>query len=226
MSDKSGASEHLTQESAFQIMYADWLNLTRGATRVPAWELAIAEMVDEMHHLRASGRWRTGGRTLMHALGLHNDEVRLCRALAWLMTPDGWHGLGDLFLRDLLAAVGIEITDTTTASVVTEEVRGPTRADIVARVGSKTVLIEAKVSAGEQPEQADRLAAGWAGETPSLVFLTPEGRTPTTAAESQGQWTGLAWRDVAKTLDTVVANSVDCAPGVRDFLETIRRYGG
>jgi hypothetical protein len=218
--------EYSVDEAAFQAVLDDWLSIGQEVNPVPDWELRIAVMVQEMRDLQASGHWRTGGRTLLHALGLHHDEVRLCRALAWLMTPDGWHGLGDRFLRSLLARIDIVVADTATASVVTEEINGSTRADIVLRVGSQTVLIEAKVSAGEQPAQADRLAAGWADESPRLIFLTPDGRTPTTAHDSREQWTGLAWREVAKTLEDIVDDHVDCAPGVRDFLETLQRYGG
>lgn len=218
--------EGSANEAAFQAVFADWLSIGQGVNPVPDWELKFTDMVQEMQDLRAAGHWRTGGRTMLHALGLHHDEVRLCRAIAWLMTPDGWHGLSDRFLRALLARIGLEATDTTSASVVTEEVRGSTRADIVVRVGSRTVLIEAKVHAGEQPAQADRLAAGWADESPSLVYLTADGRTPVTAQRSRDQWTGLAWCEVARTLEAIVDDCVDCAPGVRDLLETIQRYGG
>jgi len=226
MSGTTDSSGHSEYESTFQRMHAEWLGLAQEVSPVTDWEFEFAAMVDEMRSLRESGHWRTGGRTLLRALDLHHDEVRLCKALAWLMTPDGWHGLGDLFLRRLLSRVGVDIRDTTTTSIVTEEVRGSTRADLVARVASSTVLIEAKVHAGEQPAQADRLAADWDDEAPTLVFLTHDGRTPQTAVDSHGQWSGLAWRDLAETLRAVVDEVGDCSPGVLDVLETIEIYGG
>lgn len=225
MSDGNHKRDALESELAFQRVCADWQDLTQKPSPVPDWELQFTEMAKEMATLRSSGQWRSGGRTLLYALGLHRDEVRLCRALAWLMTPDGWHGLGDLLLAGLLNHLELEVADTTNATIVTEEVRGQTRADIVARLGSRTLIIEAKVTAGEQPQQADRLAKGWADESPSLVFLTPEGGTPRTAVESAGQWRGVAWSDVAEALAWAVEQRPDCAPGARDMLETIQRYG-
>lgn len=214
------------QEEVFELVHADWAAIVHEPSSIQDWEVTFQAMAREMQHLRASGHWRTGGRTLLHALGIHRDEVRLCRALAWLMTPDGWHGLGDMFLRRLLARVGVDVLDTSAASVATEVARAGTRADIVARVGSRTVLIEAKVWAGEQIEQADRLAAGWSGDSATLVFLTRDGRAPSTAIDSDGEWVGLAWRDVASILSRVVTDQPECSPGVRDVLETLQRYGG
>lgn len=223
LSDDSPSSGH---EAAFRLVYQDWLSIEAGVSPVPDWELEFADMVDEMRRLRASGQWRTGSRTLLHALGVHHDEVRLCRALAWLMTPDGWHGLGDTFLRRLLERVGVEVTDTSAATVTTEETRAWTRADLVTHVGSNTVLIEAKVYAGEQPTQADRLASEWAEEYPTLVFLTRDGGIPATAVASQDQWISLTWAEVAKTLETVVTEVPAYSPGVLEFLQTLQRYGG
>ena len=34
----------------------------------------------------------------MHALGLQHHEVSLTAGLAWLLDPDGWHGLGSKVL--------------------------------------------------------------------------------------------------------------------------------
>ena len=50
-----------------------------------------------------------------------------------------------------------------------------------------TVLIEAKIWALEQRQQADRLADEW-GEGTHLVFLTREGNYPSTAVTSRDRW--------------------------------------
>jgi len=55
-------------------------------------------MRGEADSLRDQGRWRGGHRTLMHALGIQHREVFLTAGLAWLLDPDGWHGLGSRVL--------------------------------------------------------------------------------------------------------------------------------
>lgn len=67
-----------------------------------------------------------------------------------------------------------------------------------ARVGRHTVIIEAKVLAGEQTEQADRLYKHWADEEPTLVFLTRTGHMPYTAVASVDRWAVCTWRDIAQ----------------------------
>ena len=64
------------------------------STVLAQWDQSIASMSQEMGSLRDQGRWRGGHRTLMHALGIQPREVYLTAGLAWLLDPDGWHGLG------------------------------------------------------------------------------------------------------------------------------------
>ncbi|KGN29735.1 hypothetical protein N802_11615 [Knoellia sinensis KCTC 19936] len=156
--------------------------------------------------------------------------MRLCAGLAWLLTPDGWHGLGTTLLRALLDELGftaLEEADVAGASVVTEEwsTDNTTRADIVVRLpqSATTVLVEAKVWAGEQPNQCQRLAELWASESPTLVFLTRTGSQPLTAREGD-HWIPLAWASVARLMHQVDAPS--WSPGARELRETIEVYGG
>lgn len=193
------------------------------------WERDARAMVAEVDELRRQGRWRTGSRTLMHALGIHHRETHLTAALAWILTPDGWHGLGERVLLGLLSELGC--SDTSIAypvSVVTEEFTPDleTRADVVVRFPGRTVLIEAKVFAGEQPDQCDRLSEGWGGDDPVLVFLTRAGHQPSSAPESVQKWKLLAWKRVADIVRTAVDEVPDCTPGVRELLATLDEYGG
>jgi hypothetical protein len=41
----------------------------------------------EVDALKLQRKWLSGGYTLLHALGLHHNEVYICRALAWLLRP-------------------------------------------------------------------------------------------------------------------------------------------
>lgn len=212
--------------SALARMAAQWALIAADPGPVPAWRDEITRMTAQHSHLRATGQWRTGGRTLMSALGVHHHEVILCRGLAWLLTPDGWHGLGSSVLDGLLGLLGASPAGSERAVVVAEEIREIARADIVVRFEAVTVLIEAKVWAFEQDQQADRLARGWAEESPYLVFLTRDGRPPDTARDSAGRWHRVAWSDLATIIEAAVAAHPDCAPGAREYLHTLQTYGG
>jgi len=190
------------------------------------WEQSIDSMRREAAALRDQGQWRGGHRTLMHALGFQHREVYLTAGLAWLLDPDGWHGLGSKVLSGLLMRLGLLPAIDYPVSVAVEETRsgGETRADLVVRMPSLTLLIEAKVYADEQPGQCDRLAEAWADEKPTLVFLTLDGRLPYTAVTSAGLWHQLAWPQVAAVIADA-ARASDCAPGVLDLLATIETFG-
>ena len=127
---------------------------------IGSWEQSIDSMRREADSLRDEGRWRGGHRTLMHALGVQHREVFLTAGLAWLLDPDGWHGLGSRVLTGLIGQLGLPPTVSYPVSVAVEETRsgGKTRADLVVRMPGVTLLIEAKVYADEQPGQCDRLA--------------------------------------------------------------------
>ncbi|GAB2463991.1 PD-(D/E)XK nuclease family protein [Xylanimonas ulmi] len=170
---------------------------------------------------------------------LHHSEVHLCAGLAWLLTPDGWHGLGSTLLSAFLTQVGVTDVDQRalhSATIVTEEYRidgrvddvapYPTRADIVVRVplAGICVVLEAKVWAAEQPQQCQRLAELWEDESPTLVFLTRSGIAPTTARPDD-EWRLLTWQSVSSLLSAAVGRT-NPHPGVRDYLETIEEYGG
>jgi len=78
-------------------------------------------------------QWRSGPRSLMESMGLAYRETRLNAGLAWLLQPDGHHGLGDALLLPLLSAVGLGEVDASNVRIVTEQSRdaGATRADLV-----------------------------------------------------------------------------------------------
>jgi PD-(D/E)XK nuclease superfamily len=193
---------------------------------IGSWEQSIDSMRREADSLRDQGRWRGGHRTLMHALGIQHREVFLTAGLAWLLDPDGWHGLGSRVLSGLLGQFGLPPAVSYPVSVAVEETGsgGETRADLVVRMPGVTLVIEAKVYAHEQPGQCDRLADAWAAEEPTLVFLTLDGRLPYTAVTSAGLWHQLAWPQVAAVIADV-ARASDCAPGVLDLLATIEILG-
>ena len=188
------------------------------ASRDPDWEDAFSRLTEEWRAVE----WRSGGTTLLAALGLQFQEVPLCRGLAWLLDPEGGHRMGRHFLDGLLAGLDLPASEDAPVAIRVEEGRADTRADVVVRAGGRTVIIEAKVLAGEQPRQADRLYKHWAAEDPTLVFLTRTGQAPHTAELSADRWVVRTWREMAH-LARAVADSAGLEPsaGAREFIETI-----
>lgn len=106
----------------------------------------------------------------------------------------GWlAGLGTSFLEVLMSDLGLPLDGAERATVAQEETCKDTRADMVLRTPGTTFILEAKVFAREQPEQCERLARGWADEAPTVVYLTRDGRTPTTALEAATVWQTMTW---------------------------------
>ena len=204
-------SEH---EEAFAAALQEWNELAAPLD----WDQALAQMTDEWRALE----WRSGGETLLAALGVKYLEVPLCRGLAWLLDPNGGHQYGRHFVDAVLRDLQVPIDDSADIKIAVEESRVETRADILIRAGSRTVIIEAKVLAGEQVAQADRLAERWSDENPTLVFLTRSGYLPSTAVASSGEWSARTWRHFAKIARTVERElNLPISHGAREFVETI-----
>lgn len=182
------------------------------------WEYDFERLTDEWRAVE----WRSGGKTLLVALGLQFNEVALCRGLAWLLDPEGGHGMGAHPLHAFLRSLEIPVLEGAPVVIHVEESRADARADMVLRVGDRTVIIEAKILAGEQPRQADRLYEHWAGDKPTLVFLTRTGHLPYTAKQSEGLWVARTWRDLAQLLRGVPGRAgLSPSAGAREYIETI-----
>lgn len=212
--------------SRYWEMSDEWHRLYETSDSVDEWERSLARMRLEVADLRATDQWHSGGRTLLRALDLHHSELHLCRGLAWLLNPGAWHGLGTSFLEALLADLSLPLDGADRAIVAVEETRSDTRADVIVRTPGTTLILEAKVFAREQPSQCDRLAREWANESPTLVYLTLDGRAPATAVRAGAAWQAMTWRHVAALASSAARSCVNPAPGVWELLETLDRYEG
>lgn len=209
MSSPAGPSE-----GPLNVLRREWHSV--GET--PDWEVAFSRLTDEWRAVE----WQSGGRTLLSALGLQYQEVALCRGLAWLLDPAGGHRMGRHLVDELLTSLHLTPAQDAPVTIRVEERRAETRADVVLRARPHTVVIEAKVYAGEQPEQADRLAARFADENPTLVFLTTTGYPPSSAKVSADRWAARTWRDIAQLARRVSDKyGLDPSAGAHDFIETI-----
>lgn len=207
----------------------------RVASNVAEWQSTLAAMKSERADTVIAGHWRAGPRTLLAALGRQDRELALTAGLAWLLRPDGHHGLGPRLLAALLDELGLHGAPPATRAIVREEERivtfegaeQITRADLVVYGAGWTLVFEAKAYAVEQPAQLDRLFEGWRGEPdPTFIFLTRGARVPTTAVTSEGLWRSLTWRTVARHTRAAVDDCPSPAPGVRDYITTLEAYHG
>ncbi|MGY1985393.1 PD-(D/E)XK nuclease family protein [Blastococcus sp. SYSU DS0669] len=198
----------------------------KGASAVTHWTSSLDRLRDTQRNLVQTGRWRGGPRTLLAALDQQYRELAMTAGLAWLLRPDGHHGLGPAALDRLLDHLGIDGSGTDAGvRVVLEEQRVETRADLVVYGSDWTIVVEAKTFAVEQDRQLDRLYAHWRNEpAPCFVFLTRGRRLPTTAVDSRGQWRALTWEQVADLARAAVNSMTGAAPGVHDYITTLEAY--
>jgi hypothetical protein len=221
-------------EQQFASMTAEW-EVALGAAPdareaiVEQWSARLRSMSEEMNALRSAGHWLGGPRALLEALGRQHSEVDLTAALAWLLEPEGHHRLGDLLLHGLVHRLRLQVLALHPVRIVREETCNETRADLLVRLPGATILIEAKVWADEQPDQCTRLASDWADESPTLVYLTRDGKRPLTAGHGEKEWRTLCWADVALLIQQAISLLPplrEPALGVLDFLTTLIDFHG
>lgn len=145
---------------------------------------------------------------------------------AWLLRPDGQHGLGSGVLHRLLDHLGIQDSEARLeARIALEETRDRTRADLVIYGRDWTVVVEAKTFAIEQDDQLHRLYGHWRDDPePVFVFLTRGVRTPLTAGAFGAEWRELTWREVAEISRAAASSVPDAAPGVYEYISTLEAY--
>jgi hypothetical protein len=203
------------------------------------WGCRFGEWRADAAALRAAGQWYSGPTDFMGVLWLGQDEVRNCRVLAWLMDPAGAHGLGDVVLRGVSAAAPLDVLAGSTnerVTVLTEQVLGGTRADIVVRTNAGTLVIEAKVNAPESEDQKARYQELW-GESATFLFLSrdaglPSDNVPARNGSSPSEsgskrWGRLCWFEVAEILDEALEVGNPNAPGrgvAEGFRDAIRNH--
>ncbi len=195
--------------------------------QVGRWDVDFEDSCAQVAALRAAGQWYSGPTDFMGVLWMGHDEVRNCRMLAWLMDPGGAHGLGDGVLRGVTAAAPLDVigaSDGDRVSVATEQVLGGTRADIVVRTAIGTLVIEAKINAGESDGQTAGYQELW-GEGATFLFLTREGSAP--SADDPERWGTLRWIDIAAMIDRALGDGNPNAPGrgvAEGFRNAIRNH--
>jgi len=210
-------------------MAVEWDSLCAAtvAATVSAWEAEMGRAAPLAASLRAAGQWRTGPTTWLGVLGRQRHEMTHSRLLGWLCDPLGQHGLGDRFLRRLLAEVGYAAPDEAAEATVALEVVGPsarTRADIVIILPAGTVVIENKIDAQESPFQCLLLAEDHPPPA-HLVLLSPNKERPRSAGPSEHRWTTIRWRQIARVAEELAQDASGPATHiVVEYATTLRRH--
>lgn len=222
-------------ENQFQLLRAEWTALLEARRREVSerWVTSVGPMRAEYDALLAAGRWTRGPGDFFSIVGLSRSEVHHSAMVAWLLDPSARHGLGDHFLRNLLAVCfSDETAEFDVRSVECEVSRGDTRADIVVWGDQQTLVIENKVDAPEGDRQCDRLYERFGDEIGArFVFLSPSGRFPRTATgEAVSAFSALSYSTLAECLSGALARSsmsgADGRPVAVNFLSTIKEQFG
>ena len=191
---------------------------------------------------------------LFDVLGISQSENRHSALLAWLLNPQGSHGLRDYFLRNFLLIIAEEgvhqrVFDITPLDVdawILEDVEASTevtfkgsrgrynRIDIllIGQSDEFVCLIENKIHAGEYSGQLRRYLKAVEKEhtekTILPVFLTPNGVEPE-AKEDAKRYVSLSHDSMSKLVSRVLCmRRSSISEGVATFLDqyakTLRRH--
>ena len=217
------------RESAqrIQTLSAEWAQISTMA----AWESSIEQVRAENMQLRQEGLWLGGPRDFLGVIGRNRHEVTHSALVAWLLDPGMQHGLGVEFLERFLGRCFPEeqFENLGHAHCETEVARGRGRADIVVWGSDFTLVVENKVDALEGEDQCDYYYQAFNDEVrPLFVFLTPEGRRPTSAGQEAAEaYRALSYGEVLIDLAGAI-ESTRILPGARarsvaeGYLETLR----
>ena len=175
---------------------------------------------------------------ILDLTGVGSDEVKHSSILAWLFDPGSRHACGTRFLRALLKAASIPVSeeDICNCYVRTEFSGSDSIIDIlIANPGTFLVYLENKTVSPEGKDQIDReyrdmLRLGESLCVPKNmmfpVFLTPSGRRPTSGRPEP--WRTVSYRELAREFQALLSDIPDQKTVflVEDLIGTYKRWGG
>lgn len=174
----------------FQRILQEWIDLChRDSETVVEWNAHYNAMFGEQQLLMRQGVWISGPVDFLTIIGQSRHELFHSFFLAWLLDPGMPHGLGNKLLKKTLEHCfpgGNEFSsDLLNGAVAKCEVsESRTRADIIISASQLHIVIEVKIDARERERQCEDLFADHSGkEGAKFIFLTPNGKKPTSASE-------------------------------------------
>ena len=223
------------RDPAFDELESEWRRIGDCSRALVAdWEREIDNVASDERRLRSEGRWVRGRDDFLGVLGLHREEVRHSKIIAWLLDPCAPHGLGARVLAGVLrSAFGDEVLAALheglgSATPSCEVARGDARIDILVEAPGLTLVIENKVDALEGEGQCDAYFELF-GRDPGarFILLTPTGRRPTSATcSAQEEFKTLGYgalrRIIRAALDQAPAGAGG-RPIAEDYIRTLKQ---
>ena len=182
---------------------------------------------------------------IFEVLGIEKSETRHSAFLAWLLDPNGNHGLGNYFVRKFLLNVtsiaNYHGIDTSTAF----DVDGWKLSDLdvetelhkidillMSQEDGFVCALENKVSSGEHGNQLERyrdlVKREYGNLTPMFVYLTVDGDRPEKDEDAEN-YTPISYGQIAELIQEAVEfRSMDLGANVKGILEqyitSLRRH--
>lgn len=186
----------------------------------------VKPIIKDIHAKEEEKRARGENFNVFSILGIETGEVCICKMLGALLSPQGVHEAGEIFLEKFLedvlneSAIGAE-TSIVRCEDATKERR---RIDLTIEIDGKIIPIEAKIHAGDQEHQlADYFEEikNRKGACAYICYLTKDGRKP-----SQNSMTSTSGNTILKeTQIKRLSWKDDIVPWLEDCvaLETVQR---
>ena len=187
--------------------------------------VAIEGLEQELEAQRSDG----DSLNVFEVLGITNTEIRHSNVLAWLMRPNGNHGLGSRVLKPLIEhAGGSAPGDCSDFRIMRES----DNIDILAlsTANRLTLAIENKIWSGEHDEQlaryrgiVERRYPGWEH---LYLFLSPYGTPPESEAD-RGTWIPIDYRVTLGIVEDALngCNTSNKAKMlIGDYIDSVRRH--
>lgn len=186
----------------------------------------VKPIIKDIHAKEEEKRARGENFNVFSILGIETREFYICKMLGALLSPQGAHEAGEIFLEKFLedvlneSAIGAE-TSIVRCEDATKERR---RIDLTIEIDGKIIPIEAKIHAGDQGHQlADYFEEikNRKGACAYICYLTKDGRKP-----SQNSMTSTSGNTILKeTQIKRLSWKDDIVPWLEDCvaLETVQR---
>jgi len=181
------------------------------AERAIAFLDEVKPIIKDIHAKEEEKRARGENFNIFSILGIETREVYLCKMLGALLSPQGGHDAGAIFLEKFLADVLAESALAKRAEEAVVRCEDATkedrRIDLTVEMNGKIIPIEAKINAGDQEHQlADYYLeiTSRAGTCDYICYLTKDGRKPSldsmtstsgNAQLNEVQIKRLSWKD-------------------------------
>ncbi|WP_349664379.1 PD-(D/E)XK nuclease family protein [Cellulophaga lytica] len=176
---------------------------------------------------------------IFQILGVARTEIRHSNFLAWLLNPNGSHGLGKLFLTKFLRGISTSDVATELDEFEIEELnfnnveirREWKNIDLLLIFDSLVICIENKIDSKDHSNQLTKyreiVNSNFKSKKKVFVYLTPIGELPTDKTERE-YYAPYSYQEIIEQFDRILkihGNSLNNGVNqyILDYLTTIKR---